>query len=120
MNQLAPHSTIIGICLVTAFQVASAATLCVNPGGSAGCKASINAAVAATSAGDTIRVAAGVYKEDVVITKSLSLVGAGYTQTIIEAHGKSNGIFIDGIVAAPAAGVNNGYHLRLHHTRCQL
>jgi pectin methylesterase-like acyl-CoA thioesterase len=56
-----------------------AATLCVNPGGTAGCKSTINAAVAAASAGDTIRVAAGTYKEDVVITKSLSLSLHGTT-----------------------------------------
>jgi parallel beta-helix repeat protein len=74
-----------------------AATLCVNPGGTGGCFATIGAAVAAASANDTIRVAAGHYAEDVVIGKPLSLVGANRENTIIDATGLSNGIYIDGL-----------------------
>jgi len=84
-----------------------AATLCVNPGGTGGCKSSINAAVAAASAGDTIRVASGTYKEDVVISKSLSLVAWDHRRPVIDATGLSNGIFVNGMAAAPAAGVSN-------------
>jgi parallel beta-helix repeat protein len=46
---------------------------------------------------DTIQVAAGVYKEDVVIGKPLALVGAGRTSTIINAMGLANGIYVDGL-----------------------
>jgi len=56
--------------------VAMGATRCVNPGGTGGCFASINAAVASASSNDTIRVAAGTYHEDVVVPKPLSIVGA--------------------------------------------
>ena len=49
----------------------AAATLCVNPGGTSGCKSTISAAVTAANAGDVIQVWPGTYKEDVVITKSL-------------------------------------------------
>ena len=56
---------------------AMAATKCVNPGGTGGCFASINAAVAAAASNDTIKVAAGTYHEDVLIPKPLSIVGAG-------------------------------------------
>lgn len=75
---------------------AAAATLCVNQGGTGGCLASIQAAVAAASAGDTIRVAEGTYYEDVSVTKPLFLVGAHEHNTIIDATGLVNGIAITG------------------------
>ena len=52
------------------------------------------AAVAAAAAGNTIQVAHGTYKEDVVITKAISLVGDSSANTIIDATGKFNGITI--------------------------
>ena len=76
---------------------AEAATLCVNHKGSGSCFSSIGAAVAAASANDTIKVAEGTYKEDVIIDKSLSLIGANQKRTIIDASRLSNGIYIDGI-----------------------
>ncbi len=96
-----------GACLITFSLTASAATLCVNTGGTSGCKSTINAAVAAAAPGDTIQVAEGIYREDVVISKSLYLVGSGYTTTILEARGLSNGFFIDGTAASPNAGVGH-------------
>jgi nitrous oxidase accessory protein NosD len=83
-----------------------AATLCVNPGGNFGCKSSISAAVSAASPGDTILVVPGTYKEQVVITKPISLVALVKGQSIIDAKGLSNGIFINGMAAAPKAGVS--------------
>jgi parallel beta-helix repeat protein len=77
-------------------QPATAATLCVNPGGTGGCFASIGAAVAAAAAGDTINVAHGTYNEDVTITKSLSLIGASKENTIIDGTGENNGVAING------------------------
>ena len=74
----------------------SAATLCVNPGGTGGCSATIGAAVTAAAPNDTITVAKGTYREDVVISKPLSLIGAGSQNTTIDATGLSNGINIDG------------------------
>src|ERR1700758_378725 len=81
--------------------VSIAATRCVNPGGKFGCYSTISAAVAAASPGDTILVWPGTYKEQVVITKSLSLVAVEKRQTIIDAKGLPNGIFINGMSAAP-------------------
>ena len=77
---------------------AAGATLCVNPGKS-GCFSTIGAAVAAASAGDTIQVAPGTYVEgDINIGKSsLSLIGANSANTIINAAGKGNGIYVDGL-----------------------
>jgi nitrous oxidase accessory protein NosD len=93
-----------------------AATLCVNPGGKFGCKSSISAAVSAASPGDTILVVQGTYKEQVVITKSISLVALEKGQTIIDAKGLPNGIFINGMAAAPNAGVSgvlvSGFKIR--------
>ncbi len=85
---------------------AQAATLCVNPGGKSGCKATITAALAAASTGDTVLVAPGTYKEDVVITKPIALLGS-YRASVIDASGLSNGIFINGMSAAPKIGLTN-------------
>jgi len=77
-------------------QTAAAATLCVNPGGSHGCYASIQAAVNHASANDVIKVGAGVYAEGVTIGIPLSVIGAGAEDTVIDAIGLSNGVFVDG------------------------
>jgi hypothetical protein len=90
---------IVGIC-----QSATAATLCVNPGGTSGCYSTIGAAVGQARVDylldgtiDTLNVAPGVYMEDVIIRTPLSLVGAGRGQSIINAVGLANGIYIDGL-----------------------
>lgn len=75
---------------------ASAATLCVAPGGSGGCAATISAAVAAANPGDTIYVHHGTYAEEVVVDKPLSLIGEQRENTIIDATGSPNGIIVDG------------------------
>ena len=105
MRTLVLQLSFAGACLITLSQAASAATWCVNTGGTAGCKSTINAAVTAAAPGDTIQVAAGTYREDVWITKSVYLVGSGYATTTLEARGKANGFFIDGTATAPVAGV---------------
>jgi parallel beta-helix repeat protein len=94
--------------LLLAFTIpASAATLCVNTAGNGGCKNTIAKAIAVAAPGDTIQVAQGTYTEQVTITKSLSLVAAPGAQPAIDASGKSNGIFIDGMATAPLPGVAN-------------
>jgi Right handed beta helix region len=62
----------------------------------AGCVTTISAAVAAAAPGDTIKVDSGTYHEDIVIGKSLSLVGTSRDTTIIDAMGLSNGVYVDG------------------------
>ena len=93
--------------LFGACSFATAATLCVNPGGKFGCRATISAAVAAAGPGDTIVVTPGTYKEQVTITKPVSLVALGFVAPVIDATGLPNGIFINGMAAAPKAGVAN-------------
>jgi len=83
----------------------AAATICVNPAGTGGCEASIGAAVTRATAGDTIEVAAGTYAEAVTIAKSLSLIGADPTTTIINARGLGAGIYVDGIDPPHLSGV---------------
>ncbi len=87
--------------------LASAATLCVNPGGTSGCKSTIGAAVAAATGGSLIDVAPGTYREQVVIKKSVSLVSRSKLGAIIDATGQANGIFVNGMSSAPNAGVAN-------------
>jgi len=77
-------------------QTAGAKGLCVTPGGSSLCYAKIQSAVNAASSNDVITVAAGIYKENVVIGKSLSLAGAGAASTFIDATGRAHGIFLNG------------------------
>jgi len=69
--------------------------------------ATISAAVAAASPGDTIEIAPGTYKEDVTIMKAISLVGPQNGRATIDASGMANGIFVNGMAAAPRAGVSN-------------
>jgi parallel beta-helix repeat protein len=83
--------------LVFAGSVAMGATVCVNPAGNSGCMATIGAAVTAAKPGDTIKIGPGQYAENVVVTKPLSLVGAGAGSTIINAKGLANGIYVDGL-----------------------
>ena len=54
----------------------------------------INDAVSAASAGDTVIVCAGTYKEDVAISRALTLSGQSADTTIIDATGLDNGIKI--------------------------
>src|ERR1700730_17789862 len=87
-----------GLVLLAAFsQAVAAKTLCVNPTGSNGCYKTIQAAVNAASNDDVIKVAAGVYKEDVTIGKPLSLLGAGAEMSVIDASNLANGIVLDGL-----------------------
>jgi parallel beta-helix repeat protein len=79
---------------------AAAATLCVNKTGSGGCFKKISDAVAAASTTapfDTIRVHEGTYPEDVIIDRTVSLIGADPDETVIDAKGKNNGINVDGL-----------------------
>jgi hypothetical protein len=77
--------------------LAMGATLCVNPGATSGCVATIGAAVSAAKAGDQIMIGPGQYTESVVVTKPLSLIGAGAASTLINAKGLANGIYVDGL-----------------------
>lgn len=86
---------------------ASAGTLCVNPNARHGCSASIGAAVSAASPGDVIQVWPGVYREQVIINKSLSLVAVSPLDVVIDATNLANGIWVDGISSAPNPGVAN-------------
>ena len=86
---------------------ASASTLCVNKNGQNGCRATINAAVAVASAGDVINVWPGVYKEQVTIGKSLSLISVLPLGAVIDATNLPNGIWVNGMSLAPNPGVAN-------------
>jgi nitrous oxidase accessory protein NosD len=74
-----------------------AATLCVNPGGTSGCFASVQAAVDAAASEDTITIAAGTYVETVLIEgKRLDVVGEDAATTIIDGGGAGRTITVVG------------------------
>jgi nitrous oxidase accessory protein NosD len=83
--------------------IAAAANLCVNPHGSHGCYKKIQTAVNAASKNDVIDIAAGIYSEDVTIGIPLSLKGGD--GSVIDATGKANGIFVDGLSNPGLKGV---------------
>ena len=85
------------VCFTLLLCQASATVLCVNPGGTGGCYAKIQDAVNAASPADTVKVAPGTYKEAVIIGKSLYLVGDNRNNTVIDATGLPNGVYIDGL-----------------------
>lgn len=84
--------------------LAVAKTLCVNPTGSGGCYKTIQGAVNGASPNDVIQVAAGTYKQEVTIGKSLSILGAGQNASVIDATGLAHAIFVDGF---DHAGLHN-------------
>jgi nitrous oxidase accessory protein NosD len=93
---------------ITAFACpAFAATSCVSPDGKHGCKSTIGAAVSAAAPGDVIQVWPGTYNEEVTISKSLSLMSTVPLGATIEATNLPNGIWVNGMSAAPNPGVAN-------------
>ncbi len=52
----------------------------------------IQAAINAANVGDTVQVASGTYPENLVISKSINLVGFSRSNTIIDASGTGAGI----------------------------
>lgn len=82
----------------------AATSVCVNPGGTSGCYASIQAGVDSVDVGGTVSVAAGTYVGGVSISKPLSLVGAGAGATTIDATGLENGVVVDGVQSATVSG----------------
>lgn len=68
----------------------------------------IQAAITAASPGDTILVSANTYRENLVITKSLNLVGSSPANTIIDASGSGSAI----TVSAASAVYIFGFSIR--------
>ncbi len=67
------------IVLLTSTKPVHADTMCVKPGGGDGCFSTINAALASAQANDTIRVATGIYNENVLISQTVTLQGGWNT-----------------------------------------
>jgi parallel beta-helix repeat protein len=96
---------LIGLCGLS--QIAAGATLCVAPRATSACPyTSINAAVNAAAAGDIVQVSQGTYHEDVIIGKSISLIGDNEIASVfIDATGLPNGIYVDGLDNGGLVGV---------------
>jgi parallel beta-helix repeat protein len=110
-NRLRPFRLLVtgvaGFAIATSTLSAVAATRCVNPDGKHGCSSTIGAAVSSASPGDVIQVGPGVYNEEVTITKSLSLMSTVPRGAVIDASNQANGIWVNGMSAAPNPGVAN-------------
>ena len=78
-------------------------------------KPSIQEAIDSAKLGDTVQVASGEYRENILILKGIDLIGAGAGQTIIKSsaneivkivkvlNGKFSGFTIDGLMTARQA-----------------
>lgn len=89
-------------------------TLCVKPGGGDGCVATIGAALALAQENDTIRVAVGIYDENVHISQTVTLQGgwspdfssrdvSAYLSVILPADDTQSVVAIQGDFADPGA-----------------
>jgi hypothetical protein len=107
---------VLGLGLTTAATPVHADTLCVKPGGGDGCLASINDALAVAQEEDTIRVAAGVYNENVLFSQTVTLQGGWnldfsirdineFSSTIRPLDNTQSVVVIQGQFADPAAVV---------------
>jgi hypothetical protein len=72
---LGAGSVAISLALLEGARPAYAGMLCVKPLGGDGCEATVNAALAHAQEGDLIRVAAGTYTENVLISQTVTLQG---------------------------------------------
>src|SRR5882672_2101296 len=91
MSQLTRSHSLLLTLLTLGAAPAYAAVQCVNPGGTDGCFATIQAAINAAGHLDTIQIAAGTYHEKVSMlppnNKWLLIQGAGAEKTIVDGTG---------------------------------
>uniref|UniRef100_UPI000833F95E VCBS domain-containing protein n=1 Tax=Rubripirellula obstinata TaxID=406547 RepID=UPI000833F95E len=78
----------------TTFTADDAVTISFESGASVVEGDSIQAAINAAPAGSTVRLGAGTFAEKLTLSKSITLIGAGQGQTIIDATGETRGIEI--------------------------
>ena len=112
-------SLLVNLCLIltifsitaplTGTQMASASTL--NVGGTApGNYSTIQAAINAAKAGDTIFVYPGTYQEHITVNKTLTLTGSGMANTIISGTGTNDvvTVTVNGVKISDFTIANSG------------
>jgi len=104
----------VGLSCTLLATAAEAATLCVNPGGTGGCFATIQQAVDAAGRNDVIQIGAGLYAENVVVPAAvkLTLTGAGPAATLVDGSASGPVITVTGglntNVTMAGIGIQNG------------
>src|SRR5713101_846783 len=76
----------------------------------------IQTAINAANPGDTVQVASGIYLENLVISKSINLIGSSPSNTIIDASGRgaginitaANGVYVSGFTIRNTDVYNSG------------
>lgn len=95
-------------------QTSYSATICVNTTGTGGCYSSIQSAINAAAAGDTVKVMPGTYNECITIGKRIVLMGSGHEVTKIYCYTTDAVRFVAGSNSAKLmwftiqSGVGNG------------
>lgn len=97
------------VVLISPSGLAIAADQCAAPGGAGGCRPTIQAAINAAGSGDTVRVVAGTYNENLIINKSVTLLG-GFDDTTLTSRTPRSGI-IDGSGAGPVINITGNVNV---------
>ena len=84
----------------------AAANQCAAPGGAGGCKSTIQAAIDAAGSGETVWVVTGIYTENLVITKNVTLKGGCIDGTCSTQTPRTS--IINGNSAGVVISVTNG------------
>ena len=101
---LAALGALLGLAAPASVSAATAATLCVGDG--PGCFSTIQAAVDAAHDGDSVRIGRGTFAGGVTIDKSIAVLGAGASGTVVSGGGPVLTIGMAGAATVPTVSIS--------------